>query len=369
MVFSYQSLKSVSCGSQPMIHYGDRASFDERQIQPASIDCTLGDKVYTMCSSALPGSSEAVQDLIEGYKSYSFDLTPGMEGHLHKGVCHIIPLREKLSLAEEFFAVFSPKSSIGRCDVFVRVLTDYYQGYDQTIAGYSGDLYLEILPLSFNLKLSDLLSLTQLRIKSLGEQPLSDAEIAKLHSEYAIVFHKEGAPLSNKELSLDNGLYFHVDLDREIVGFEAHGTAAADIHLSMIEAHDPDDFWRPIYRPKNGSLILDPGKFYLLATKERIKIPPTCCGEIVPYDVNTGEFRSHYAGFFDNGFGSEKGTTGVLEVRVREVPLRITDGQRICKMRFEKTDEIPEILYEGNYSTKGASLSKYFKDKDVFWKE
>lgn len=344
-----------------------RGGLKDDQVQIASVDCTLGGVAYKMKSAALP-HGECVDDLIQQYSRFDFRLTREKTSCLERGVCYIIPLQERLRLGRNMRAVFSPKSSTGRNDVFVRVLSDYFPHYDQTDFGYHGRLFLEVTPLSFDILVSRGLSLTQFRVKTRDSVVMSSEAVELLHSEYGIVFDKRGKLIPNNELEVNDGLYFHVDLDRAIVGFEARSSPLEELDMTRNEVHDPKDFWVPILRPSDGQIVLEPGKFYLLTTKERIKIPPVCCGEILPYDISSGEFRPHYAGFFDNGFGGKRGTFGVLEVRARDLVFRVKDGQPICRMKFEETLEVPSQLYAGHYTGTGPSLSKHFRNRKQVWK-
>lgn len=365
MVLARQHLLDLAYGQNPMI-LAD-GGIEKDQIQIASFDCRLGDKVYAMKSAALP-RGESVADLIRGYKRYDFSLSADSTNVLERGVCYLIPLRECLCLSEELKVVFSPKSSTGRCDVFVRVICDGYPYYDRTNYGYNGSLYLEVIPLSFNVRINADLKLTQGRVIPRNSKRLSSEEVAVLHARHGILRRNDGTPVSHEHLQItDGGLFYHIDLDRQIVGFEAISSPVEELDLTKEEVHEPDDFWRPIFRPKNGQLVLSPGMFYLLATAERTVIPPEVCGEILPYDISAGEFRPHYAGFFDNGFGGEKGTVGVLEVRCRDVPFRVVHGQSICHMVYHRTLEVPSELYDGHYNQSGPSLSKHFKNRFKIW--
>lgn len=370
MILATQDLKRMVFGKKPGIL--SEGNFKEGQIQMATVDCSLGNMAHRMKATALPSAGETIESLIEKFCSYSFEIKP--EGsHLEKGACYIVKMSEYFNLPPQFRAVFSPKSSTGRCDVFVRVLSDGTNQYDETSLGYKGPIYLEITPLSFGVKITPDLEMVQFRIKPKNEKVLSDEELSILHSEHGIVYWPNGEPLGNQQIDVArNSIFLSVDLDRKVVGFEARSNPTRFINLSKKDRYDVFDFWIPIKRPPGGELILEPGKFYLLATKERVRIPPECCAEMLPYDVSSGEFRSHYAGFFDNGFGGETGTVAVLEVRVRDVPHRLVDGQRICRMVFEMTTQIPTKLYgEGSgshYIGGGPSISKHFKNRIDLWK-
>ena len=370
-VLAMQDLKSLVFGQHPSIL--SKVGLREDQIQMATVDCSLSKHAFRMKATALPSKGETVQGLIDKFMCYDFEIrskgTP-----FEKGMCYLVKLNESFDLPLHFKTSFSPKSSIGRVDVFVRVLSDETNQYDRTCAGYKGHFYLEITPLSFGVNLTPGLEMVQFRVKPQEDVFLTNEELSVLHSKHGLLFWKNRKILNNKEIDIaDDSLYFSIDLNRTVVGFEAKSNPVDFINLSKKDYYEPSDFWIPIKKPKNGELILEPGKFYLLPTKERVKIPPECCAEILPYDVSSGEFRSHYAGFFDNGFGGEFGTTGVLEVRVRDMPYRLVDGQRICRMVFERTTQIPEKLYGdkagSNYTGFGPSISKNFKNKQTVWRE
>ena len=362
MILPYQRLKDMIFGKNPMIMSNGDA-IKENQIQPATVDCRLGDMVYRMSAAMFPKPNETVAELIKKYTMYPFKLKEStvLEPNAH----YIIPLREEFNLTKEFSAFFSPKSSTGRTDVFVRVLSDGMQHYDVVKPDYKGKIYLEVIPLSFLVGISPGLELVQLRVRIENKNRfLSDNELRLLHSKHGLIYSGDGKMISIDGAKIQNdSLYFHVDLKRNIVGFQAKHNPTERIDLFKKNYHNADDFWVPII-PKNGEIVLNPGDFYLLVSKEKVKIPPECAAEIDIYDTSIGEIRSHYAGFFDNGFGGDCGTNVVLEVRARDVPFRLYDGQPICRMKFEYTTEVPEKLY-GNtgshYTGSGPSLSKHFK--------
>jgi len=381
MFLNYDELKRITtCDSDSKI-ITSTASINKDQIQPASFDARLGDRVYRMKSSALPGPNETVMQLIDKYCMYKFGLSKKEGRVLEVGACYIIPLMEGITPSQIYSTIFSPKSSVGRCDVFVRVLSDYSPYYDKTSVGYNGNFYLEVIPLSFNVIVYSGLSMTQFRIKDQYDDQLTDEQLRFKHGlllgpneDNGLVFSKNKKPLKLEELPVNNGrLYFHLDLDRTIVGFEAKSSPIEVLDLGKKNHHNFEDFWTPIKKPKNGALVLTPGSFYLLPTAEKVKIPPELCAEVVPYEISTGEFRTHYAGFFDNGFGGETGTTAVLEVRVRDAPFRVVNGQPICSMEFFRTGGTPSLLYGADagssYVGTGPSLSKHFKDREAMWEE
>jgi dCTP deaminase len=368
MIIPRQHIERAIFGQVPMIRSDPKFKITPEQIQPASFDFRLGTIGYRMRSAALP-NNETVAELIAKYKKYDFPLDTEHSHYLERGMTYLIPLLEGLALPAETSVDYSTKSSIGRCDVFTRLMADKVNGYNEVPAGYHGPLYLEVTPLSHDVMVKTGLSLVQGRFKTSETRKVSGRELQELHMQRAVLFSSGGEPLDVNKLDIvGNELYFHIDLNREVVGFVAKDTTLP-INLSGKEEHEPYDFWEPIRRPKSGMLELLPGKFYLLATKERARIPAEICGQVQDYKTNSGEMRPHYAGFFDNGFGGEQGTNGVLEVRAREVTMRVVDGQRICAMAFERTTEIPNQLYGAgsSYTGTGPSLSKHFKHRYDVW--
>ena len=363
MILPYQCLMDAVYGKQPIVLTTEYPDILNKQIQAATIDCRLGERIFRMSASMIPQPNEKVSELIKKYGIYDFKIKEGSV--LEPNAVYIVPLREELKLPKEFFAVFSPKSSIGRVDVFVRVLSDGFSRYDVVSSGYQGKLYLEIIPLSFLVGIAPAIELTQLRIKS-KDSFLSNEELRLAHIKSGLVYSNNEL-LKSDEIVLQNGsIQFHIDLsEREIVGFQAKENPTDKIDLFRKDCYELENFWIPIHKPKNREFILTPGNFYLLTTKEGVKIPPEYAAEIVVYDVTAGELRTHYAGFFDPGFGGERGTNIVLEVRARDVPFRLFDGQPICRMMFEKMLETPEKIYGAefgsNYTDAGPSLSKHFK--------
>lgn len=363
-VLSDQELARIITGEAPFITSKDPDGIRSDQVQASSLDLTIGQQVFGMGVASLPRNGGSVTDLIKG-KQYSFTRDLGDDSFLHRHYTYIVPLNEQLALPEGFSAKFSPKSSTGRTDVFVRVLADGVSRFDYVPEGYRGDLYLEITPLSFPILVRPGASLVQMRIRN-GDARLSGRDVAIMHSHKGIFLDKKGNVIPMHDLKLaEHGVYLHVDLDCDIVGFVARSNVTNVLSLSMSGASDPFEFWEPIPRPRDG-LILDPDRFYLLQTKGRVRIPNDVCGDIAPYDASTGEFRTHYAGFFDPGFGMEVGITCVLEVRGREVPHRLFDNDPICLMVFERVGAVLKP-YQGHYQNTGPSLSKHFKNRYEVW--
>jgi len=371
MVVPYQGIRDSVFGRVPIIRGTEQYPIDLKQIQPASIDLRLGRKVYRNWAAAIP-HNRFVADVLKSQRKYDFELDSTQVHELEKDHTYIIDLIESCTLPDDTFLEFSPKSSTGRCDVFTRVICDRNGYYDRTPAGYHGPLYLEVTPKSFDVGVTECLELMQARIKHVGAQTLEDSEIKRLHMAECLLCDTNGKPLDQQQLEIhDRELFFHIDLDRDIVGFAVKSTVMQSLNLKLRDV-EPDDFWQPIRRPKNGELVLVPEHFYLLCTKERVRIPAGVCGQIPAYSTTIGEMRTHYAGFFDPNFGGDLGTSGVLEVRVRDMPFAFVDGQVICSMKFERMDGLPEKLYGengSNYNGSGPSLSKHFCQREEAWEK
>jgi dCTP deaminase len=313
------------------------APFDADQVQPASLDLRLGEFVWRARASFLPGVGRTVSKRLKDVAMHRLDLTQGAV--LERGCVYIAPLQEILNLPAGVGARANPKSSTGRVDVFVRLLTDHGAAFDDVAEGYCGPLYVEIAPQTFSILARTGTRLNQLRLK-------------------------RGAP---RRLSVrDVG----VDLTGALAGFRARRHAGV-VDLDHVDGHDPRDFWEPL-EPRRGELLLDPGEFYILASKEPVEIPVMEAAEMIPIDPSVGEFRVHYAGFFDPGFGvaeaSGQGSRGVLEVRGRETPFLLEDGQTVARLVFEPLTERPSRLYgEGgsHYQRQGLKLSKHFRTRPL----
>lgn len=357
------------------------SSIEDRQIQPASLDLRLGKKAYRLLSSFLPEHSEINKSLsvLDLYRSdlvmYEIDLTEG--AILEKGHVYLVPLLESLALPKNIRGRTNPKSSTGRLDVFTRVITDLNVGFDEIGLGYHGPLYLEIVPRSFTIRVQTGLSLNQLRLIA-GHPTVSDSQIKVLHRSVHLLHHNYGrsnpnTALTAREIRVDQGLFLRIDLNgiesrNGIVGYRAKKNSHI-IDLSKIGYYSAFDYWEPIYRTTNNTLLLEPEEFYILVSKERITVPAGYAAEMVAYEAACGELRTHYAGFFDPGFGASadprKGTQVVLEVRPHDVPFLIHDSQTFFKVIYEKMLDIPECLYGitigSNYHQQDLTLSKHFK--------
>jgi dCTP deaminase len=339
--------------------------FDEGQLQPASIDLRLGAVAWRVRASFLPGPNATVEQKLEQVMMHEIDLTQGAV--LETGCVYIVPLLERAEFSARVSGVANPKSSTGRIDVFTRLITDYAPAFDRVEPGYRGPLYAEISPRTFPVLVRKGSRLNQLRIRR-GSPQFTDTQLRRLHAETPLV---EGAA------DIDEGLALSIDLKgSDKSGAKENGTRIgwrAKRHTGLIDVDRrgvlrPEDFWEPIEARPDGHLVLDPDEFYILVSREAVAIPPDYAAEMVPFNPLVGEFRVHYAGFFDPGFGYEAGkppsARGVLEVRSREVPFILEHGQVIGRLVFERlTDPPPEVYGQGigsNYQRQGLKLSKHF---------
>lgn len=340
----------------------------QHNVQPASLDLRLGEVAYRIRCSFLPGRS-AVERRVKDYIVDELDLR--REGAvLETNRPYLIPLKERLSLPAEIRAKANPKSSTGRADVFTRVITDESSRFDEIAAGYSGGLYLEVVPLSFPVRVREDLSLNQLRL-SAGTAGLTDDEIRDSHRDQPILF-SGGFAVPDERLALSGGLFLSLDLlgDKDgRVGYRSRGSAPL-LDLSRVGAAEPEAFWEGVRREDGDRVVLDPRSFYLLMSHEAVSIPPQLAAEMTAYDPTSGELRTHYAGFFDPGFGYDptsqfRGSTAALEVRAHDVPFMIEHGQQVCKLTFERMLEPPTLLYGqrigSNYQQQTETLGKHFR--------
>lgn len=337
---------------------GQKSGVLEDQIQPASLDLRLGDTAYRIRASFLPGVSGQVMQKLEMLAFHKIDLIDGAV--LETGCVYLVPLMEALALPERTGGFANPKSSTGRIDVFTRVITDFGVEFDKAPPGYKGHLYLEVSPRTFPVLVRAGSRLSQIRFRR-GNPAHSDAEIKRLHQESALV---------DGRANIDGGLALSIDLagDKQtgLIGYRAKRHAGL-IDVDRVNALPMNEYWEPIYNHGKNQLILDPDEFYILASRESVSIPPTHAAEMVPFNPLVGEFRVHYAGFFDPGFGAGlegKGSRAVLEVRSREVPFILEHGQVIGRLIYERLTDRPEVLYgkslSSNYQRQGLSLSKHF---------
>jgi dCTP deaminase len=338
------------------------AMLDKDQIQPASLDLRLGGKAMRVRASFMPGRNSTVADKLEKLTLHEIDLEQGAV--LETGCVYIVPLMESLDLPSEISASANPKSSTGRLDIFTRVMVDYAQEFDKVPAGYKGQLYLEISPRTFPIIVRRGSRLSQIRFR-VGHALLNEAELLDLHKAETLV-------ASDMPNISGGGIALSIDLTGSgpdgLIGYRGkHHTSVIDVDRKA--AHDVLDFWEPLYSRGRGELILDPDEFYILVSNEAVHVPPLYAAEMTPYDPLVGEFRVHYAGFFDPGFGHAaaggSGSRAVLEVRSHEVPFILEHGQVIGRLVYEHMQERPEGLYGtglgSNYQAQGLKLSKHFR--------
>ncbi len=335
-------------------------------FQPASLDLRIGPVAHRLQCSFLP-SRAPVEDRLKTLAMGEVDLTRE-GGVLETNRPYLIPLLEELDLPDDVHARANPKSSTGRLDVFTRIITDEGQTFDDIRPGYRGRLYLEVVPLSFTIRVREGLSLNQLRLAR-GDTRLSGDDVRALHAETPIVF-RGGSPREEGDILIrGGGVFLGLDLEPDgtgSVGYRAKKNSQL-VDMSRID-HAPDDFWEPV-RGEHGGVVLEPEEFYLLMSVDAVRIPPSVASEMTAYDPTSGELRTHYAGFFDPGFGHapEGGTVGsraALEVRAHDVPFLIEHGQPVCKLAFERMAAIPDRLYGwdlgSSYQDQAVTLGKHF---------
>jgi dCTP deaminase len=338
------------------------------QLQPASLDLRLSKEAYRVRSSFLPGRGGAVRDRLKSLNAEPVSLA-GKGAVLEKGIVYVARLMERLELRPNLSGAANPKSSTGRIDIFTRLIVDRGEAFDDVPLDYKGELWLEISPRSFSVRVKAGTKLNQVRFRSRHPQQrdrhtfsLDDADLRKRHL---------ASPLVDNPLDLREGVVLRVDLGglgEGIVGYRAIKNSDV-IDLSRLRGYRIEDFWEPIHPREDRRLILDPDQFYILASREKVQIPPDLAAEMAPIDPAFGEFRVHYAGFFDPGFGrGEDGrpsARAVLEVRSRDVPFLLEDGQPVGRLVYEKLAGPPDALYgadsTSSYQHQGLKLSKHFR--------
>ena len=342
-------------------HILPSAPYAEDQVQPASLDLRLGPIAYRVRASFLPGPGTTVERRIKELQLHITTLTDGAV--LETGCVYIVPLMESLSLPADISATANPKSSTGRIDVFTRVIADHSRGFDQVAAGYQGPLYAEISPRTFPVLVRQGSRLSQIRFRR-GDTVLDAAQLRVLHEREKLV---DADPAD-----LTNGIAVGVDLSGEfaggLIGYRAKRHTGL-IDVDFRNGYSITDFWEPMSARSDRNLVLDPDEFYILASKEAVQVPPDYAAEMVPFDPLVGEFRVHYAGFFDPGFGyagaGGRGSRAVLEVRSREVPFILEHGQIVGRLVYERMMTRPDTLYGqgigSNYQAQGLKLSKHFR--------
>ncbi len=345
-----------------VVRAGDRA-LPETSVQPASLDLRLGATAYRLRCSFLP-ESQSVAEKLADLAMGELDLR-GDGAILERNRPYLVPLQEELRLPAGLRAKANPKSSTGRLDVFTRVITDHSHTFDEIRTGYGGRLYLEVVPRSFTIRVHEGLALNQLRLVA-GNPRCSDEEIRAMHATAPALFH-DGRPLRADDFTVANGMFLSIDLS----GFGGETEA----YRAKKNSHEIDlarrdyawrDYWEEVHREPGDRLILEPEEFYLVRSAEGVAIGPDYAAEMVAYDPTSGELRTHYAGFFDPGFGfGPGGTRAALEVRAHDVPFMLEDRQRVCKLRFERMLEPPDILYGSrigsSYQGQDLPFSKHFR--------
>ncbi|HEY7617134.1 MAG TPA: 2'-deoxycytidine 5'-triphosphate deaminase [Terriglobales bacterium] len=342
------------------------APVEPKQIQPASLDLRLGPIAYRVRASFLPGRFATVEEKIRELGMTEMELAGGAV--FERRCVYIVPLQEEWFLPEDVSGKANPKSTTGRLDLFTRLITDFGTEFERVAPGYKGRLYAEVVPRTFSVRVQQGMSLNQVRFIRGNPAPLrEDFTLGKRHEQDPLAFAADDRPADSE---FDRGLLISIDLaggdGSEIVGFRAKSHAPL-IDLALVNHYDPDEFWEPIHSTRK--IILNPDDFYILVSKEKVRVPPDLAAEMVAYDPSVGEFRIHYAGFFDPGFGHDvaegKGTNAVLEVRSHEVPFVIEDGQVVGRLVYERLTEPPEKIYGpkigSSYQSQGLSLSKQFR--------
>jgi len=338
--------------------------FRKGQFQPSSLDLRLGEKAYRIRSSFLP-QKRTIRHTLKELRMYDTSLTNG--AILEKGNVYLIPLLESLNLPPDVRGRTNPKSSTGRLDIFTRVISDFSHRFEDIAPGYKGGLFLEVVPRSFTIKVKTGQTLNQLRLFR-GQTVIPDEEIRTMHRERPLLFRDGGGRVNPV---IQDGIFLSIEVKNKannIVGYMAKKNSTV-VDLSKVGKYHVLDFWEPVITPRENFIILEPEEFYIFASKERVRVPVDCSAEMVEYDAGSGELRTHYAGFFDSGFGEgvvRKGTKAVLEVRPHDVPFRVEDGQIFFKLRYEKMASRPAKAYGqgigSSYHDQELKLSKHFMD-------
>jgi dCTP deaminase len=347
-------------------HISATPAINPEHVQPASLDLRLGDMAHRVRASFLPGPNSTVEAKIKELRMTRVDLTGSAV--FERDCVYIVPLLENVSLPDNISARANPKSTTGRLDIFTRLITDYGTEFDSVPAGYKGKLYAEVVSRTFTVAIRAGMRLSQMRFVQ-GNPVSSDRTIRELDQEEPLVYMDEDLP---SKARLQRGLRITVNLEGaeagEIIAYKAKRYAPA-IELDRIDFYSTEEFWEVRQQNANKNLILEPGDFYILASREKVRVPPEFAAEMVPFDPSDGEFRIHYAGFFDPGFGygsdDIKGTRAVLEVRAHEVPFLIEHGQLVGRLNYMPLLSRPEKIYGTNigssYQHQALTLSKQFR--------
>jgi dCTP deaminase len=362
-ILPYQTIKELIDTGRVV---GSPAIPDEN-IQPASLDLRLGDIAHRVRASFLPGPNGTVEDKIKELRMARVDLTGAAV--FEKDCVYIVPLIEEVYLPDHISGKANPKSTTGRLDIFTRLITDHGVEFDRVPAGYKGRLYAEIVSRTFTVAIRAGMRLSQLRFVRGNPDDSHDREIKKLDQKQTLVYMDEDSPVKAR---LDRGLRVTVNLEAsekgEVIAYKARRNAPV-IELSKINYYSPEEFWEVRHESASKSLILEPGDFHILASRERVRVPAEFAAEMVPFDPSDGEFRIHYAGFFDPGFGygssDIKGTRAVLEVRAHEVPFLMEHGQMVGRLNYmpllAKPDKIYGLGIGSSYQQQALTLSKQFR--------
>ena len=369
-VLPYQSIKGLAAAG----YLEATEALEEDQFQPASLDLRLGSVAYQVRASFLPGKREPVLEALAGLQIQTLDLSDGAV--LQKGGVYIVPLLESVRLPKNTRAKSNPKSTTGRLDVFARLITDYAEQFDSVAQGYKGPLFVEIAPKTFSIRVRQGTKLNQIRfLRSIA--PNADMSRQALKDSEDLVYGEDGQPI---QATVFSGLWFSIDLKSssegdsknsapgDLIGWKAIAEAPV-IDVEKLDHYDPADFWEPVLQQPNLQLILRPGEFYILGSKERVRVPPEYAAEMVAYDPSWGEFRVHYAGFFDPGFGHDtgdlRGTRAILEVRSHELPYALRDGQPVGRLVYQRLLTAPTKLYgagaRSSYQLQDLGLGKQFR--------
>jgi dCTP deaminase len=359
-ILPYQAINAMRRGGEILAE----ADILPEQLQPASVDLRLGRVAYRVRASFLPGPDATVLEKIQQLDGYEIDLTSGAV--LEKGCVYVVPLLEALALGEQIAGLANPKSSTGRLDILTRLITDRSAAFDRVERGYHGPLYVEIAPRTFSVVVRTGSRLNQLRFRR-GTPAVASSELQRLHDEQQIVM----ALGDENKLGEDGMLRVTVDLggsgDSALIGFRARKHTDR-IDVDNVGYYDPLEFWEPLHAHREPRIILDQNDFYILKTRESVGVPPDYAAEMMAYDTTVGEFRVHYAGFFDPGFGWDNaagGSRAVLEVRSHEVPFLLEHGQTVGWLRYEPMAGRPDRLYGrgigSNYQNQGLALAKQFR--------
>jgi dCTP deaminase len=352
-----------------LIDQGHIKEARDENLQPSSLDLSISGEVYRMRGTFLPRKGESVRTLLDDGILFPVSLTQPLELN---GV-YLARLNESLDLPENIYAVTNNKSSSGRVNLQTRLIVNGFPAFDQVPRGYQGELWLEIIPKSFPVQLSYGERLNQMMFHS-GDTRLTLDEYHLYDQTYGLLRDANEQPLPLPEMLTQHGISMSIDLSsQEIIGYKCTPTTTKVLDYSSSD-HNPLDFFEAIPRPSNGQFIMKRDEFYIFATKEGIRVPREFAVEMAPYDVSMGEFRSHYAGFFDPGFGfgSEGETLGmpaVLEVFTHDQDFVLRDGQPICRMIYEKLTAPAEVYYgdpklsSNYYKQIGPRLSKHFRQE------